>query len=92
MDDADADTAQGSTILIAVAISAIITAGILGLFVGELGAEQGEISEIIVLDILTVPLSPVPLAVYAMGATSLIVIVLFGAVSIAARFDSHAER
>lgn len=87
--DADAPSIRGRTILVAVGVSVVLTAGILGLFVGALGAEQ--LTELVVFNLFAVPMTPLWVAGYAMAATTTVLIVLFGVVAFAAQFDTRGD-
>lgn len=79
----------GRRILLVVGAGTVLLGGFLGLFIGASGAEQ--VSEITVLGVLTVPMTPWAMAGYGIVVVTLVIIGLYGLISVAARFDSNAR-
>ncbi|MGM0604869.1 MAG: DUF7520 family protein [Halobacteriota archaeon] len=80
----------GRKILIGVGVSVVAIGGVLGGFVGAVGADQ--VSEIEIFGVLTVPMTPIWMALYGMIATAIVLGVLFGAVELASRYESVDDR
>ena len=62
---------------------------LLGFFVGANGGEA--LSELSLFGVLTVPVSPLAMTLYGMLVVAVAVSLLYGAVSLASRFDTNAR-
>ncbi len=79
----------GRRILLVVGVGTVLLGGLLGAFVGANGAEV--VSELTVLGILTIPLTPGAMALYGMVVTALAVTALYGAITFASKYDTNAQ-
>ncbi len=79
----------GRRILLVVGAGTVLLGGFLGLFIGASGSEQ--VDAITVLGVFTVPMTPWAMAVYGMIVVTLVLVGLYGLISLAARFDSNAR-
>ncbi|MFO7834300.1 MAG: hypothetical protein R6V31_09680 [Halohasta sp.] len=80
---------RGRRILLGLGAGGVLLGGLLGLFVGANGGEA--LSEVTLLGILTVPVSPAAMTLYGMIVVGVAVSLLYGAVSLASRFDTNAR-
>jgi len=80
---------RGRTILLGLGAGGVLLGGLLGLFVGANGGET--LTEVTLLGILTVPVSPAAMTLYGMAVIGIAVGLLYGAVSLASRFDTNAR-
>jgi len=80
---------RGRRILLGLGSGGVLLGGVLGFFVGANGGEA--LSEVTLLGILTVPVSPAAMTLYGMAVVGVAVGLLYGAVSLASRFDTDAQ-
>jgi len=79
----------GRRILLGLGGFGVLLGGLLGFIVGANGGEA--LTELTIFGRLAVPLSPGAMALYGMVVVALAIGGLYGAVSIASRFDSNAQ-
>ena len=79
----------GRRILLGLGGSMVLLGGLLGLFVGANGGEA--LSELTLFGVLTVPVSPLAMTLYGMVVVAVAIALLYGAVSLASRYDSNAQ-
>jgi len=79
----------GRRILLGLGGLMVLLGGCLGFIVGANGGET--LTEISVGGVLTVPVSPGAMALYGMVVVAVAITVLYGAVSLASRYDSNAQ-
>lgn len=82
-------TGLGRRILLGLGGLMVILGGCLGFIVGANGGET--LSEISVGGVLTVPVSPGAMAIYGMVVIAVAIGILYGAVSLASRYDTNAQ-
>jgi hypothetical protein len=90
----DHDTAAGIAgfgrkLLLALGGSMVLLGGILGLIVGANGG--GTVAELTVAGPLTVPVTPLAMALYGMTVVGVALGSVYGLVTVASRFDSNAQ-
>ena len=79
----------GRRILLALGGSMVLLGGLLGFFVGANGGEA--LTELTLFGVLTVPVSPGAMTLYGMIVIAVAIALLYGAVSLASRYDSNAQ-
>jgi hypothetical protein len=79
-------TGLGRTILLAVGATVVAISGVLGFFIGTNGAEVAPQSAVLG-GALTLPTTPLAMTLYAMAVSTVVLVSLFGLVSLASRFD-----
>jgi ABC-type antimicrobial peptide transport system permease subunit len=79
----------GRRILLGLGGSMVLLGGLLGFFVGSNGSET--LTELTLFDVLTVPVSPLAMTLYGMVVVAVAIGLLYGAVSLASRYDSNAQ-
>ena len=82
------ERARGRRVLIGVGIAVVVLAGIVGFVIGGKSAETR--STIVVFGTVALPASGGAVAAYGAALAALVVGTLFGAVSLASRYDEHA--
>ena len=80
---------RGRRILLGLGAGGVLLGGLLGFFVGANGSEA--LSEVTLFGTLTVPVSPAAMTLYGMLVVGIAVGLLYGAVSLASRFDTNAQ-
>jgi hypothetical protein len=76
----------GRTILLAVGGSVVVISGVLGFFIGTNGAEA--VPRTTVLGgALSFPTTPLAMALYGVAVSTVLLVTIFGLVSLASRFD-----
>ena len=80
---------RGRSILLGLGVGGVLLGGLLGFFVGANGGEA--LSELTLFSVLTVPVSPLAMTLYGMVVVAVAVSLLYGAVSLASRFDTNAR-
>jgi hypothetical protein len=73
---------------VGVGIAVVLLAGVVGFIIGAKGAEST--STIVVFGTIALPASGGAIAAYGVALAAAIVGLLFGAVSVASRYDEHA--
>lgn len=79
----------GRRILLALGVGTVLLGGLLGFVVGANGASVRP--TLTVFDVLTVPLTPLAMAGYGALVVAVAIGLLYGAISVASRYDSHAR-
>ena len=82
-------TVSGRPIFAAVAVLVVLVAGGMGAVVGASGQERAVAMDI--LGVISFPMTPVSMAAFGMLATGSVLALLFGLVSVAARYDDAAD-
>jgi hypothetical protein len=80
---------RGRRILLGLGAGGVLLGGLLGFFVGANGGEA--LGELTLFGVLTVPVSPLAMTLYGMVVVGVAVSLLYGAVSLASRFDTNAR-
>ena len=80
--------ARGRRLLIGIGIAVVILAGVVGFVIGGQGAETRSV--IVVFGTVALPATGGAIALYGAVFAALVVGALFGAVSLASRYDEHA--
>jgi hypothetical protein len=78
----------GRRILLALGGGTILLGGLLGFFVGANGAAV--LPDISVFGLFRLPLTPWTMAGYGMGVVALAIVLLYGAIALASRYDTGA--
>jgi len=79
----------GRRILLGLGGGLVLLGGLLGFIVGGNGGET--LSELTLFGILTVPVSPGAMTLYGMIVVAVAIALLYGAVSLASRYDTNAQ-
>ncbi|WP_253737310.1 DUF7520 family protein [Halohasta salina] len=80
---------RGRRILLGLGAGGVLLGGVLGFFVGANGGEA--LTEVTPFGVLTVPISPAAMTLYGMIVVGVAIGLLYGAVSLASRFDTNAR-
>jgi len=79
----------GRRILLGLGGGMILLGGLLGFIVGGNGGET--LRELTLFGVLTVPVSPVAMTLYGMIVIAVAISLLYGAVSLASRYDTNGQ-
>jgi len=80
---------RGRRILLGLGAGGVLLGGLLGFFVGANGGEA--LSEVTLFGSVAVPVSPAAMTLYGMVVVGVAIGLLYGAVSLASRFDTNAQ-
>lgn len=78
----------GRRVFVGLGLVVVLLSGLVGLFVGANSA--GRLDQITVLGSVALPATPVAMGLYGAGLAAVVVVGLFGAVTLATRFDRDA--
>jgi len=79
----------GRRILLGLGGGLVLLGGLLGFIVGGNGGET--LRELTLFGVLTVPVSPVAMTLYGMIVIAVAISLLYGAVSLASRYDTNGQ-